>query len=127
MEVEVRNRLHRVLTAVRNDAVAVFGDAEFASQTANNGENMPDQRSVFRFDVVERTEFLFRDNENVNRRLRGDVVKRQAEIVFVNDRGRNFFIDNAFENSFFGHNALSRGVKPLAVEEKTRKNVGDRR
>lgn len=127
MEVEVRNRLHRVLTAVRNDAVAVFGDAEFASQTTNNGENMPDQRSVFRFDVVERTEFLFRDNENVNRRLRGDVVKRQAEIVFVNDRGRNFFIDNAFENGFFGHNALSRGVKPLAVEEKTRKNVGDRR
>ena len=103
MEVEVRNRLHRVLTAVRNDAVPPFGDSEFSRQTANNGENMPDQRRVFRLDVVERAQLFFRDNEDVNRRLRRDVVKRQAEVVFVNDRRGNFFIDNAFENSFFRH------------------------
>ena len=82
MEVEVRNRLHRVLTAVRNDAVPVFGDAEFASQTANNGENVPDQRRVFRLDVVERTQLFFRDNENVNRRLRRDVVKQVKDTLF---------------------------------------------
>ncbi len=105
---QVRHRLTRVRTAIGYNAIPIFGDPYLMRKLLDNAEDMADERLVFFADVVKRSQFgRFRNNEDMNRRLRRNVVKRHTEIVFVCDFRGNLFVDNFFENCFFFRHNLS--------------------
>src|SRR6266498_2119922 len=61
---------------------------------------MPQNFMVFRFRFGNARNGFLRNNQNVNRRLRFDVVKGENEVIFVNDLRRNFPGCNFFKKSF---------------------------
>ena len=91
------NRLTAVGAAVVDDAIAV-GQPQFSRQFRNDGKNVRHQKGVVCGDVVGRRNAHFGNNQNVNRRLRIHVAKRQTHFVFVDDVRRDLSRNNLFEN-----------------------------
>lgn len=106
VEVQVGNGLAAVAADVRHDAIAVAQPLGLR-QAANYQEKMADERPVDIFDVVDRHDFLFRNDQDVRGRLWLDVAERQAVFVFVENLGGNLAIDDPLENGFSAHRNIS--------------------
>src|SRR5437764_3387400 len=72
-------------------------------ELTNDKEQMPQQHLVLDLQVIERWNLLFGNQQHVRRRLRIDVAKRQALVVLIDDLGRDFLVDDPFENGLFTH------------------------
>ncbi len=112
MEVKVIDRLAAVFAAVCDDSISVLkiqqfrNFVDFHQQVAGN---VPIRLS----ECGNVLDFLLRYQQHVNRRLRLNVMECDTKIVFVNDVGRNFFVNNFLEDGLC-HNCfpvLNRVVK----------------
>src|SRR5262249_37174349 len=63
---------------------------------------MADQLAVLLRQLIVRRNHLFRNDDDVNRGLRVDVVKGQAALVLVNDLRRDFSLDD-LQKDVVGH------------------------
>ena len=91
---------------VRDHSIAV-GQAFRLGESSDHEEQVADERTVGVFHVVDRYDFLFRDHQDVGRRLGLDVAERQTVFVFVKDLGWDFAIDDSLENGFSAHRHFS--------------------
>ena len=89
MHVQMKNGLPAVLVRVDNDAITVLVKTFFAGYSSAGQKQMTERFPVIFARLVERIEMLARHNQNVRRRLRADVVKSDAHIVFENSGRRN--------------------------------------
>src|SRR5580704_3028767 len=77
---------------------------------------MPHQRRVAVGHGIERRDRLLGNYQHMQRRLRRNIAKSQTLVVFVNDVGGNFPIDDPLENAFRRHNeALNPAELPFVV------------
>ena len=100
-------RLPRVRANVGHDAIAA-PQAKLPGQIAANEEEMAGQRQVVVFQVADGLNFLFWDDQQVGGSLGIGVREGEAKVVFVQDFGRNFLVDDPFEDSFGGHGGFPK-------------------
>jgi hypothetical protein len=67
---------------------------------------MPQDQLVIAIGLRDARDWLFGDNENMPRGLRPDILKRQHQLVFVYDCGRQFASDNPLEQGL-AHGAVN--------------------
>lgn len=98
---QVRDGLAAVRAVIDYEAEA-FGEIEFAGNLAGDGEHMAEDGFVSWSGFSDARDNFLRDDEQVHRRLRLDVVEDEALIVLVFDLGGDFSGDDAFEDGL-GH------------------------
>ena len=104
VNVQMKNGLPAVAVRVDDDAIAVFGKAFFACYFRAGQKQVTERFPVIFSGFVERIEMLARDDQNVRRRLRANIVEGDAHVVFVNSRRRNLARNNSAKQTIFAHN-----------------------
>lgn len=93
MDVEVEDALSAVFTGIDDSTVAVF-EIELMSDLGDHAEEVCGELGVFVSEVVKGDERFFGNEQNVNGSLWIDVVEGEAEVIFVDDFGRNLAVDD---------------------------------
>lgn len=97
VNVKMRHGFARVGAVVDHEPEA-FGETEFLGDVSGDDEEVPQNRLVGGVGGGDAWDQLFRHDEEMHRRLWVDVVEDDAVFVLVFDPGRDFTIDDAFEN-----------------------------
>ena len=92
--------LTAVLAVVDNQPVAAFVQPQFAGNFGGFEQEMPEQRLVFGLGLGNARDGLFGNDQNMLRRLGVNVANREHQVVFVNNRRRNFAGDDFFKQGF---------------------------
>ena len=92
MEMEVIDGLPSLRAAIHHQPISVM-ESQLGRESARREDQMPHQRLVRFLQVGQRRDRLFGDDEDVGRGLGGDVTEGEAEFVFVDDVGGNFFAE----------------------------------
>src|ERR1051326_2748642 len=108
MEVQMRHGLTGALTAVDHQSVAIL-DAELRDQLDRDQMKVSDQLLILWLQIIVRRNDFPWHNEHVNRRLRIDVLERNAMLVLMDDGGGDFLVDDLEEDVVAEH------FHPLAV------------
>jgi len=87
---EMWNSFAGIWSAVENEAEAALGQAKLFRDFGGFEQQEPQHLLIFGSRFRDAGDGPFGDDQNVNRRLRLDVAKREHRFVFVNNRGRNF-------------------------------------
>lgn len=101
VDVEVGDGFAAVGAVVDHDAVT-GGEVELTGHRAGGEQEVAKERLVIGRGGADARDDLFRDDEEVRGRLRRDVVKDDAEVVFVLDLGGDFAGNDAFEEGGHG-------------------------
>jgi hypothetical protein len=103
MDVQMKNGLAAVIVRIDHDAVSFFGKTLTASDLGGGQKQLAERFPVALSRLVERGNVLARDQQNMRRSLRVDVVKSHAKIVFVNFFRRNIARNDFAKNTIFTH------------------------
>ena len=96
------NRLAGVLTIVDDEAEAVL-DQTFLIRHAPCGDQQMSHRGrVLGRQIVNRRDVLLRNDEDMRWRNRSDVAKGERVLVFVDDRCRDFLLEDVAEQAAHG-------------------------
>ena len=88
MEMEVMDRLTRIVAAVGDNAIAAR-KAFILRYLCNNLENMGDDSRILFVYLRDGGNVLLRDNENVSRCLRSYITECEDELILINLRRGN--------------------------------------
>ena len=99
---QVVHRLARVRANVGHDAIAA-PQAKLPGQIAADEEEVAGESQVLVFQVTDGLNFLFGDDQQVGGSLGIGIREGEAKVVFVQDFGRNFLVDDPFEDGLGGH------------------------
>jgi hypothetical protein len=100
VHVEMRNAFAGIGAVVDDEAEALH-QAEFLGDDAADDNKMADQRFVGSGGIADPRNLLFRDNQQMDRRLRLDVVNDDAAVVLMLDARGDFAVDDALEDRFY--------------------------
>ena len=100
MHMQVIHLLPAVGVAVDDQSIAILGNALAFREIARNREHMTDQRLVFIGDVVRCCDGLVRHDQQMHGSSRMNIPKGSDSIILVNDIGRQFAFDDAFEEGW---------------------------
>ena len=101
----MRNRLSTVPAIVDHDPEAVFAQSFLFGDNTYAGEEVAEEILVGRVGLADPDDQLFRNEEQVNRGLRGDVPEAEAQVVLVDDVARDFPVCDLLEDGFLRHGA----------------------
>src|SRR6476660_1237895 len=104
MEMDVEDRLSRTGARVHDGAIA--GGDPLRSGNLRGGEHEPAHHRGIRR-LVERSDVLLRDHEDVRRRLRIDVAEGDRVLVLADDLRRDLPAHDAAEQAGVGHVVFS--------------------
>jgi hypothetical protein len=111
---EMRDGFAAVRTVVDDQTKAGFLHSHQCSHLGCLQEQMPQQYRIRRCCLADAGDGLLRDEQHVHRRLGINVVKRQHEVVFVNNLCRNLAGDDFLEKGHaiydFGFTIYERSV-----------------
>lgn len=110
MVVKMINRLPGPRVRVQDHAIPFRGNASLARQFRSYEENLAHKFPIVPREVEPRRDVLPRDNQNVNRRLRGDVLESHQPVVLVDDSGRYLLLDDLAEET--GHDLRNMTTPP---------------
>ena len=96
------NRLPSLGTRVGNHT-KTFGEARFGGDPLDSQQEMSRQILVLTVQIRDGTYFLFRNHQQVDRRLGSNIMKRQAAVILLDNLRRNFTINDLLEYGFFVH------------------------
>jgi hypothetical protein len=85
MKMNMENALPRSGTAVDHHAEPTLGNPLIFSQLIDHGKNLADKTVIFLLQVEERRYVLPRNDQQMNRRFRIDVLKSHDRIVLVDN------------------------------------------
>ena len=97
MEVQMRDLLPSVVPTIDDHSVPT-GKAFLDGDLGECDDTAADDRLVLLGQIGQRADFFFRDDQHVRRCLRADIAKCQANVVFKNDVGGYFAVDDFFED-----------------------------
>ena len=101
VDVQVRDGFAGVRAVVDHEAKAA-GELEFFSDYAGGEEQVAEHGFIGGRGVTDAGDYVFRNDEQVNRGLGGDVVDDDAAVVLVLDLGGDFAVDDALEEGLHG-------------------------
>jgi hypothetical protein len=97
---QMRHGFAGMRPVVENQPEPGFGDPELARDFSSLEQQMAENLVILRFGLRDADDRLLWDNQHMLGRLGIDVAKSQDQIVFINDRGRDFTGDDFLEKSF---------------------------
>lgn len=96
MEMKMQDGLSCAGAVIGQQPVAVY-DSKLNGQFLRDGRDFLDERHIFGSNALQIADFLFRQNQNVDRRSRMDVFDRQNPLVFENLFARQFACNDLSE------------------------------
>lgn len=108
---EVVDRLPGQRVAVEHGAEALFGDSPFPRQAVGDLEEAEEKGLILRGEIEERGDVLSGNDENVNRRLRVDVLESHHFVVFEDDAGRKLLVAYPAEEAVTHAPILQAGAR----------------
>jgi hypothetical protein len=99
MYMKVFYGLSPVGLAINHKTSPVFGAALFFGQFLGLVKQSAGQETILRFQLHDIPDMLFGDQEEMNRRLGGDVVEGQKFIIFIDLLARNLPRDDFTKNA----------------------------
>lgn len=97
--VQMRHGFASVRAVVDHQPVAAF-QIQFLRNLGGFEQQMAEQLVVVRRGLGDARHALFRENQNMHRRLRGDVADGEDQIVLINDVRRDFARGDFLEKGF---------------------------
>src|SRR5215469_14455481 len=97
MDVQMRNGLSAVVTAIDHQPETGLAEAEICSDLLSGQQEVTEQGSVPRLSFRNPRNYSFRNHQYMNRRLRIDIVKRQNLVIFEDDFRWDFSSNDFFE------------------------------
>jgi hypothetical protein len=98
MHVEMRHSLAAIRTIIDHEPKARFMEALLPGYGLRNMNEVAQKRFIGGCGSRHAWDFPFRDDQDMDRSLGMDIVKRKAEVVFINDPGRDFAGDDLRKN-----------------------------
>ncbi len=95
----MKNFLPGISSCVEDDSVSLFIDPDVTGNLAGLEQDMTQQVHFVIRKVIERSEVLLGYDQNVDRRLRVDVMERNDPVVLKDQLGRDLFIYDLTENA----------------------------
>jgi hypothetical protein len=122
VKVEVRNRFSSVGSVVDDESISCFFQLALSSDTLCSGEKMGKDRMVFGGDGPVAGVMFFGNEKNVGRGLGGYVAEGKDVIVFVENLGLSFPVDDLFKDRFGhgGYQMVSSRREGLRVRARAR-------
>lgn len=87
---EVRHGFASIGAVVEDEAVTVFVESKLLCNLGSFNQQMTQHLVIVRMRLGNARDWFLRDDQDVNGRLRFDIVKRDDLIVLINDFGRYF-------------------------------------
>ena len=115
MDMQMRDTLARVRSAVDYDAIAAFTYPEVACHLRRGQDQLAEQRLIRLVSLSEPRDDAFRHNQDMYRRLRVDVLESDHVIIFENDLRRDFPRDDFLEERH-RIEQLNSGYFPAAAD-----------
>lgn len=100
MDMQMENRLATVHTSVDDRPVAAV-QPQCRSDSWYHQHHVSTQRCIFGSQFIQRNHGLLWDEQHMDGGLRVHITKGQAKIVFVNDAGRDFLVDDLLKDGHF--------------------------
>ena len=97
VNVQVIDRLAAVSAAVDDGAISVR-QTELLGHFLRRQQQVAEQGLIVRLSSSEVGNLLLGDHQHMRRSLRRDVVKRQTQLVFMDDLGWDFFVDDPLKD-----------------------------
>ena len=94
---QMRHRFAGVATVVENEAEAILRQAQHPGNFGGFQQQMAEQGLIFGLGFGHARNRLLWDQEDMRRRLWGDIVKGDDEVVLIDNPGWDFPGDNFFE------------------------------
>lgn len=99
MEMDVEYGLSRVKAVVDDHPITARIETFLRSNGLGNKEEVANEFTVRHGDAVDAGDMFFWHNERVNRRLGIEVLKGDCVLIFVENRCRDFFLDDPAKNT----------------------------
>ena len=117
MRVKVKDRLTAIRVGIYHDTVPIVREAFPTCYLGRGQQQMPEGFPMPRARLRQRINMLARDQQNVRRGLRRQVVERHTDIVFVNSVRRYLPVDDLAKNAvLFRHNFVYKPRPASAVD-----------
>lgn len=100
---QVGDGLPAVGTVVDDQAISGIRHAFAPCDFRRGKQQVPEQGRVIRLRGTHAGQWFARDDQNVQRRLRGNVPEGHAEFIAVNDVRRDLAVADFFEKGLGGH------------------------
>ena len=110
MNVQMRDGFSSVGAVVDDGAKARFREAFLLRDDAHARKEVPEEGGLFRGRFRDARDELLRNKEEVDRGLGLDVSEAEAEVIFINDLGRNFTGDDLLKNGLRAHSSKVRWI-----------------
>ena len=94
---DVVHALPPIGSAVDDCPIAAF-ETKVRSDFSDDTKQVSHQPGIAVFEIVQRSDLFFRDDENVRRSLTIDIAESQCLVVLVDDVGGDFPVDNLRED-----------------------------
>ena len=122
MKVQVRDRFSSIGSVIDDESITCFFQLALAGDTLRGGKKMGEDRMVFGGDGAVASMMFFGDEKDVGRGLGSDVAEGNDVIVFVEDVGLSFPVDDLFEDRFGhrGYQMVSSRREGLRVRARAR-------
>lgn len=98
MNVEMRNAFPCIRPIIDDHPEPRLIDFQLDSNLLNDQKEVPQKALVPHPGLGDSGNNLFRDDQHMNGRLRGNIMKSNGPIVFVNNVRRNLSLDDLGEN-----------------------------
>jgi hypothetical protein len=103
MKMKMPDRLTAIFVAVIDDAETTFGATAFFRQLTGNLESVPDQLIVCGRQIKRRPDMLARKNQQMGRRLGGNILNGNHLIILKHDLGRDLPGKNFTKDAIVRH------------------------
>lgn len=100
------NGLASMVSHIGHDPISGFINAKLSSDLAKNKQQVTGEQLVFLIECGDVDDFLFGNHQHMNGSLRGDIVKRQTLIVFVNDVRIDLTVNDLLEYGLVAHRII---------------------
>jgi hypothetical protein len=99
MKMNMKNRLAGVPTVVDHEPITASLEAPLLRDILRDQEQMPDLFLIYWFHAVNIRDMLFRNNKDMRRRLRIDILESDGMIILIHKLCRDRFLDDLAEDA----------------------------
>lgn len=120
---QMGNSFAAIGTIVDYEAVARLVQAKLRRHRSRLQKQMAQKLMVLGLRFADAADFLLGNHDNVRRRLRTYVAEGQHEVIFVNNCGRDFFVNDFFENAHTTTSAHERRQGSATQQERRKSTI----
>jgi hypothetical protein len=103
MQVKMLDRLTGAAPSIDNNAKAILGNAKIIGHARADAQEIAKQRLIIARSIIKRIHMFARDNQNVFRRLRINIMESHAPFILINNIGRLIASANSAKQTIIRH------------------------